>query len=89
MRSELKRSNKWKKVFYRYGCTLLCLCFVFIVSPVFAAAEKTSSKVVRVGAPEDIYDRVNEKGERIGYGYEYLQKIANYTDWTYEYVPCT
>ena len=50
------------------------------------AAEK---RVVRVGSPENIYDDVNAQGERTGYGYEYLQKIANYTGWEYEYVPCT
>lgn len=66
-----------------------------MVSPGLAFAEEAPEKlsaparVVRIGSPEDIYDRVNEKGERIGYGYEYLQKIANYTDWIYEYVPCS
>ena len=29
---------------------------------------------------------VNEKGERSGYGYEYLQDIAGYAGWTYKYI---
>ena len=39
--------------------------------------------------PDDTYDKINGNGKRSGYGYEYLQKIAGYTGWNYEYVDCT
>ncbi len=47
---------------------------------------ESSKKVVRIGMFEDTYNVVNEDGEISGYGYEYIQKIAGYTGWTYEYV---
>ena len=39
--------------------------------------------VIWVGSFEETYNVVNEKGERSGYGYEYLQDIAGYAGWTY------
>ena len=50
------------------------------------SAKENSDNVVRVGSFEETYNIVNEKGERRGYGYEYLQDIAGYAGWTYEYV---
>ena len=45
------------------------------------------SKVIRVSYTElGGYHEVNEYGQRSGYGYEYLQQIASYTNWQYEYV---
>ena len=41
--------------------------------------EEAPAKVVRIGVFEETYNIVNEAGERSGYGYEYLQKIAGYT----------
>ena len=31
-------------------------------------------RVVRIGVPDDTYDKINGNGKRSGYGYEYLQK---------------
>lgn len=59
---------------------------VLTAFPVSAFAEENSDNVVRVGSFEGTYNVVNEKGERSGYGYEYLQNIAGYTGWIYEYV---
>ena len=69
---------------------ILCICILFSVCPIYAfAAENQKEKVVRIGVPDDTYDKINENGKRSGYGYEYLQKIAGYTGWKYEYVDCT
>ena len=69
---------------------ILCICILFSVYPIYAfAAENQKEKVVRIGVPDDTYDKINENGKRSGYGYEYLQKIAGYTGWKYEYVDCT
>ena len=69
---------------------ILCICILFSICPIYAfAAEDQKEKVVRIGVPDDTYDKINENGKRSGYGYEYLQKIAGYTGWKYEYVDCT
>ena len=70
------------KLCYFIFCTMICLT----VFPVSASAIEKSDHVIRIGSFEETYNTVNEKGERRGYGYEYLQDIAGYAGWTYEYV---
>ena len=67
-------------------CFVFCFIMLFTIMPAFASAQRTSDNVVRVGSFEETYNTVNEKGERNGYGYEYLQNIAGYAGWTYKYV---
>lgn len=62
------------------------LCFFLTITPVTAYAKEVSDHAVRVGSFEETYNMINEKGERSGYGYEYLQNIAGYAGWTYEYI---
>ena len=57
---------------------MICL----VVFPVSTSAQENSDHVIRVGSFEETYNVVNEKGERSGYGYEYLQDIAGYAGWT-------
>ena len=79
-----------KSVLQRGIIFILCICILFSICPVYAfAAENQEEKVVRIGVPDDTYDKINGNGKRSGYGYEYLQKIAGYTGWKYEYVDCT
>ena len=79
-----------KSVLQRGIIFILCSCILFSICPVYAfAAENQKERVVRIGVPDDTYDKVNGNGKRSGYGYEYLQKIAGYTGWKYEYVDCT
>ena len=79
-----------KSVLQRSIIFILCSCILFSICPVYAfAAENQKEKIVRIGVPDDTYDKINENGKRSGYGYEYLQKIAGYTGWNYEYVDCT
>lgn len=79
-----------KSVLQRGIIFILCSCILFSICPVYAfAAENQKERVVRIGVPDDTYDKINENGKRSGYGYEYLQKIAGYTGWKYEYVDCT
>ena len=61
---------------------MICL----VVFPVSTSAKENSDHVIRVGSFEETYNVVNEKGERSGYGYEYLQDIAGYAGWTYKYI---
>ena len=55
------------------------------LSPVSANAEEMG-KTVRVGWYESPFNRKDEFDRRSGFAYEYQQKIAAYTGWTYEYV---
>ena len=70
----------------KFCCIILCMILCLVGLPVTVSAEETSDSVIRVGSFEGNYNVVNEKGERSGYGYEYLQSIAGYTGWMYEYV---
>ena len=77
----------WRKLnIHRCGGLVLCLAVLLTLLPVSAFAAEPPENVVRVGSFEETYNAVNEKGERSGYGYEYLQNIAGYAGWTYEYV---
>ena len=61
--------------------TLLATLFV----PIVTQAQE-SQKIVRVGWFESPFNAQDEHGRRSGYSYDYQQKIAAYTGWTYEYV---
>lgn len=68
--------------------TALALSLLMLFSTVSAvyAASGSSKRVVRVGWYESPFNQTDEFGRRSGYAYEYQQKIAAYTGWTYEYV---
>ena len=59
----------------------LLLTFTALSGVVYA-----DNKVVRVGWYESPFNYMDEFGRRSGYAYDYQQKIATYTGWTYEYV---
>ena len=65
---------------------LLLTVFMSIPSPFTVHAEETDGKVVRVGWYDSSFCYWDEFGRRCGIDYEYQQKIAAYTGWTYEYV---
>ncbi|SHL49267.1 amino acid-binding domain sensor hybrid histidine kinase [Fibrobacter sp. UWEL] len=65
-------------------CLYHFLCVFLLVASAFGAVD--SNKVVRVGWFEGPYNLKDAYDRRSGYGYEYQQKIAAYTGWTYDYV---
>ena len=71
-----------KKLSMRLLCVLLILA---LISPLLALGT-AEEKVVRVGWYESAFHRTDQFGRKSGYGYEYQQRIATYTGWTYEYV---
>jgi diguanylate cyclase (GGDEF)-like protein len=80
---------------FHFMCSLMMLTIGIIftfggvsVSAAVESSEKSDQqKVVRVAYVISKDFQEGEEGERkSGYGYEYLQKIAYYTGWTYEYV---
>lgn len=67
----------------------LLLATLFLVLPFFSAADAGFSqpRLLRVGYPAfDGYYIQDASGARSGYGYEYLQHLSVYGNWTYEYV---
>ncbi len=66
---------------------LLCLLLVSALAVSLAAQASTrEKKTVRVGWYESAFHRTDAFGRRSGYGYEYQQRVATFTGWTYEYV---
>ena len=61
----------------------LILAAVFAL-PVNALGQK--SGIIRVGWYESPFNSTDPLGRRSGYAYDYQQKIAAYSGWTYEYV---
>ncbi|MGN0587157.1 MAG: transporter substrate-binding domain-containing protein [Oscillospiraceae bacterium] len=69
-------------------CVFLACLFTLYVLPMAAYADE--GKTVRVAMLEyPNYISTGDDGEPYGYACEYLDEIANYTGWTYEYVPVT
>ena len=69
----------------RKAAILLCLVLAVVLAlPVRAIAQK--SGIIRVGWYESPFNRTDPLGRRSGYAYDYQQKIAAYSGWTYEYV---
>ena len=73
---------KIKRLFYIVAVLLFSLSFY----PVTGATAKTT-QTIRVGYfAFSGYHQKEQDGRMSGYGYDFLQKLAAHTDWTYEYV---
>ena len=64
----------------------ICIALMLNIGPFAAHAEQEKNKVVRVGWYDSAYHRRDQFGRKSGYGYEYQQRVAIFTGWTYEYV---
>ena len=62
---------------------IFTVCLIFATFSSFVHAE---NKVVRVGWYDSPFNYTDSFGRRAGYAYDYQQKVAAYTGWTYEYV---
>ena len=88
------RTERGKAIFFnrltargkRFAAAVMCLALAFIVILPAGFGEETAEKTVRVGWYESVYNFTDQFGRRSGYAYEYQQKIAAYTGWSYEYV---
>src|SRR5574344_420727 len=77
-------SDNRNSSFIKYIFVMSALLFFVSVSSFAQSAER---RVVRVGFfPFDGYHMVDSKGERSGYGYDYLQRLNTFAGWKYEYV---
>lgn len=65
----------------------MVLGVILLVCALTVHAQDVAERKVRVGFFQfTSYQQVDERGNRSGYGYEYLQEIAKHTGWQYEYV---
>ena len=71
-----------KRIVSFFLCTVIA---TIALMPLPVSAQETE-KIIRVGWFESPFYMIDDKGRRSGYSYEYQQKIAAYTGWTYEYV---
>ena len=68
-------------------CLLLCAAILCVLVSTVHAADYPPPHPVRVGFfAFDGYHMVDKNGERRGYGYELLQHLSTYANWTYQYV---
>lgn len=65
---------------------LIMVTIVFSLWMPFNVHAQEGRKTVRVGWYESAFHHTDQFGRRSGYGYEYQQRIATFTDWDYEYV---
>ena len=70
----------------RILAALMLLALIVTGGSPGTAAAQTTEKVVRVGWYDSVFNRTDQFGRKSGYAYEYQQRIAIYTGWTYEYV---
>lgn len=76
--------EKQDRIRYSGARILLCLTLLFVSWLQLAAA---GSRTLRVGYYMfDGYQMEDDNKVRSGYGYDFLQELARYTDWNYEYV---
>lgn len=72
----------------RFSIKRIWTLFVFVMLFILPMSVFAEQKVVRVGwyASPQFQDGMSDDAEKGGYSYEYLQKVADYTDWQYTYV---
>ncbi len=78
--------RKGKRLKRMIAIVLLFVLSLHALIPFTAHAHDFESKKVRVGWYESAFHTTDQFGRRSGFGYEYQQRIATYTGWTYEYV---
>lgn len=64
----------------------LLLALFLSILPIETTLVNAEERVIRVGYDQNSHFIQENNGEFFGYGVEYLNKISEYTNWTYEYV---
>lgn len=87
------RNSSVKPKFPQLRLTYLGFIFfvlIFGLTPLYALDKVTPAygAVVRVGFTDndDAFSAIDNTGVKSGYAYEYIQQLAYYTNWKYEYV---
>lgn len=79
----------YRKIFYFFISLSISMGMSLFLVRMSAQAEESPYRTVRVGyyQVKNFQEGDGKDSLRSGYSYEYLQKIAAYTGWKYEYVP--
>lgn len=80
LRKGLQKAEK------RILCAVVLLGMILAILPMHAGVFKADEKVIRIGYDTNSNFIKESDGNFYGYGVEYLEKIAEYTGWKYEYV---
>ena len=81
----MKFTSKRRKSGKRFCAA--CIAFLLLMLCAAPVAAAQPRKVIRVPFPEvPGFTMVDEKGHRYGLVVDYLNEIAQYTNWTYEYI---
>ena len=65
---------------------LMVTLIIVVLLPIETMLVRAEERVIRVGYDSNSKFIQEIDGEYYGYGVEYLEKIAEYTGWKYEYV---
>ncbi len=81
----MKNRRSYGSKIILFFCAFMLL---FRINSINTEASEAGSKVVRVGwYQSDMFQEgMSDEEEKSGYCYDYLQKVADYTEWQYEYV---
>lgn len=67
-------------------CIVMCFLMGEVSLPAYAK-DNTAQKTIRIGYYEFAgFQEQDADGKRTGYGYDFLQEVARYTGWHYDYV---
>ena len=80
LRKELQNTKR------KILCVLILFGMTLSILPLHAGIFKADEKVIRIGYDTNSNFIKESDGNFYGYGVEYLEKIAEYTGWKYEYV---
>ena len=81
------KKRKHQTILFRLVSLLFCIVLISSMMPVYAAEKDNTHTTVKVGFfAMDGYHMENKAGERSGYGYEFLQLLARYSNLRFEYV---
>ena len=79
-----QRNKEQRTVINPFG---ICLLVVTVLFCALFSASATQTQVVRVGYAVAAGQIEEQNGSFIGYAPDYLDAVAEYTGWEYEYVP--
>ena len=70
----------------KFFISILVLTLLILIFPTNISDTYANERIIRVGYDQNSHFIQEKNGEYYGYGVEYLNKISEYTHWTYEYV---
>lgn len=77
----------WRNDMYKRVAVVFFAFFLLLAAAARPVKAENNKKTVRIAYPiQDMVTDIDENGNYTGYTHEYLQEIAKYTGWDFEYV---